>query len=99
MDLFSITLLILMIFGFAAMFWILKNQNKEHQTDDRGFMLLQNQMNEVVRTLDLKLGESTRSMQRQSTESARIIRDVTERLTKLDETNKQVVSFADQLQN
>ena len=99
MDLFSLLLLFVVIGGFAALFWALKNQNKEHKTDDRAFMLLQNQMNEVVRTLDLKLGESTRSMQRQSTESARIIRDVTERLTKLDETNKQVVSFADQLQN
>src|SRR3989338_5100208 len=38
-------------------------------------------------------------MQNQFGESAKIIRDVTERLTKLDETNRQVVNFADQLQN
>ena len=39
------------------------------------------------------------SLKHQSTESIKIIRDVTERLTQLDETNKQVVSFADQLQS
>jgi len=39
------------------------------------------------------------SLKHQSTESINIIRDVTERLTKLDETNKQVVSFADQLKS
>ncbi|PIR57704.1 MAG: DNA recombination protein RmuC, partial [Parcubacteria group bacterium CG10_big_fil_rev_8_21_14_0_10_38_31] len=36
---------------------------------------------------------------RQFGESAKIIRDVTERLVKLDETNKQVVNFADQLKS
>jgi DNA recombination protein RmuC len=40
--------------------------------------------------------ESVRS---QFGESAKLIREVTEGLTKLDETNKQVVSFADQLQS
>ena len=38
-------------------------------------------------------------MQSQFGESAKIIRNVTERLTKLDETNRQVVNFADQLKN
>jgi len=39
------------------------------------------------------------SIQTQFSESSKIIRDVTERLTKLDETNRQVVGFADQLQS
>jgi DNA recombination protein RmuC len=38
-------------------------------------------------------------MRVQFSESAKLIRDVTQGLTKLDETNKQVVSFADQLQS
>ncbi len=59
--------------------------------------MLQNQMNEMSRTVDIKLGESTKVIQRQFSESAKIIRDVTEKLTRLDETNRQVVNFADQL--
>jgi DNA recombination protein RmuC len=39
------------------------------------------------------------SMRVQLSESSKLIREVTQGLTKLDETNKQVVSFADQLQN
>jgi DNA recombination protein RmuC len=39
------------------------------------------------------------SVRNQFGESAKLIREVTVGLTKLDETNKQVVSFADQLQN
>jgi len=39
------------------------------------------------------------SVKTQLSESAKIVREVTEGLTKLDETNKQVISFADQLQS
>jgi len=38
-------------------------------------------------------------MRYQATETSRIIADITEKITRLDETNKQVVSFADQLKN
>jgi DNA recombination protein RmuC len=50
-----------------------------------------------------KISESVKhmndSVRVQFSESAKIIKDVTEGLTKLDETNRQVISFADQLQN
>ena len=53
--------------------------------------------------MDQKIGESTRQMndsvKSQLGESANLIREVTKGLVKLDETNRQVVSFADQLQN
>ena len=62
-------------------------------------LLLQHELQHVSRQLDEKLGESGRMMQNQFSESSKIIRDVTERLAKLDETNRQVMNFADQLQN
>ncbi len=71
--------------------------------DDGALVLMQNQLHELTRLLDSKLTESStnlhRSMQTQSSETNRIIRDVTERLTRLDETNKQVVGFTEQLQS
>lgn len=72
---------------------------KEEPKEDKALLLLQNQINELTRTLDIKLGESTKAIQTQFGQSARIIESVTERLTKLDETNRQVVNFADQLKN
>jgi len=51
---------------------------------------------------DRLMQSSTHSMkvlQDQSNTTATIIRDVTERLTKLDETNKQVLGFSEQLQS
>ena len=68
------------------------------------------QNNELRQELDRKLSETHRSNQDQfgqnakimqgiSSQSAKLIADVTEKLTKLDETNKQVVNFSAQLQN
>jgi len=71
-------------------------------------------MNELSRTVDRKVGDLTKtvdtkidassknvqdSMRDQMSKSFQLIKEVTQGLTKLDETNRQVVSFADQLQN
>jgi DNA recombination protein RmuC len=49
--------------------------------------------------LNFSAKEMHETIHYQATESSKVLRDVTEKLTKLDETNKQVVGFADQLQN
>jgi len=76
---------------------------KREEKKDMGLDLILQQLNELSRTVDTKLGESHKqvneSLKFHSSESNKIIRDVTERLTRLDETNKQVISFADQLQS
>ena len=65
------------------------------------FQLMLNQLNELQRTVDTKLGENEKSMREslihQSNQSAKIITDITERLTRLDEGNKQVIGFAEGL--
>ncbi len=75
----------------------------EKKEDDIGLKLILEQINNLNRTVDEKIGDSSKqmheSLKHQSSESFKIIRDITEKLTRLDETNKQVVSFADQLQN
>ncbi|MBI5794149.1 DNA recombination protein RmuC, partial [Candidatus Uhrbacteria bacterium] len=45
------------------------------------------------------LKESSSTLQNHFQHTTGIIRDVTERLTKLDETNKQVLGFSTQLQS
>ena len=61
-------------------------------------LMLQQQINQISQVLDNKLSESNKNAQFQFNQSAKIIGDVRERLAKLDETNRQVVGFADQLQ-
>jgi DNA recombination protein RmuC len=97
--LFLILILITLIAGIIGIFWFLKSQEAKKEGEKTGLSLIQNQMNEMARRLDFQLGKSNEAIQRQFIESAKNLREVTERLVKLDETNKQVVNFADQLKN
>ncbi|MCC7160622.1 DNA recombination protein RmuC [Candidatus Nomurabacteria bacterium] len=91
------------IFSFLLAYFIFGKKKENNTQNDTGLSLILTQLNELSRTVDSKLGESHKqvreSLQFHSSESNKIIRDVTERLTRLDETNKQVISFADQLQS
>ncbi|MSR76000.1 MAG: DNA recombination protein RmuC [Candidatus Ryanbacteria bacterium] len=78
--------------------WILLRGRKAGPPGE-SMLMLQSQISDIERKLDARLGESTRLIQSQGESSFKIIRDVTEKLTKLDETNRQVVNFADQLQS
>ena len=81
----------------GLLIYFLFNKKKTLPEDGQSLILLQNQVQEIVRTLDNKMSESSKIMQTQFGQSAQIIKEVTEKLTKLDETNKQVISFAEQL--
>lgn len=97
MEVVLLVLLVVLIalVGFVA--YTLVNQRP--QGSGEGIQLL----NERIAELQRAIGESTHrvqdSVQRQLSDTFKIVKDVTEGLTKLDETNRQVVSFADQLQN
>lgn len=86
---------ILAIFSFRS--------RRKGVPDDVALRLVLEQVNELSRTLEKKITESTKlvhdSVHGQLTESAKLIRDVTEGLTKLEERDRQVISFAEQLQN
>ena len=95
--------IIIAVLGGGILAYLLLTFGKSKKKEDSGLELVLGQINELSRTLDYKLGETHKemsdSLKYHSSRSNEIIRDVTERLTRLDETNKQVVSFADQLQN
>ncbi|PIP23956.1 MAG: DNA recombination protein RmuC [Candidatus Nealsonbacteria bacterium CG23_combo_of_CG06-09_8_20_14_all_38_19] len=86
---------IIVILGLATVIFLLLRKKEEKPNES--LLMLQQQLNNLSQVLDSKLSESHKSIQSQYSQSAQIIRDVTEKLTRLDETNKQVVGFADQL--
>ena len=95
-------IILVFLIANAALLWFLFKK-RQSDGDDQSLMMLQNQIQELGRNVDSKIGETSKQVQEsvraQLSESARIVKEVTEGLTKLDETNRQVVSFADQLQN
>ena len=90
------------LLGFAVLaYFLIDLKRKAEKPSGDGLNLILQQINELSRTVDTKISESHKimneSVQTQFSESAKLIKSVTEGLTKLDSTNQQVVSFADQL--
>ncbi len=60
---------------------------------------VETRLDKISETFQKSLSASSFTLQKQFKDSAAIIKDVTSRLTKLDETNTQVLSFSKQLQS
>lgn len=91
----------LIIAGFAAIIYFINQKFAElsqSKSDDKSVLLLQQQLAQVSEQLNKGLGESNKSAQEQFRASAGLIKDVTEKLSNLENTNKQVLGIADQLQ-
>ncbi len=71
---------------------ILDNTNKTR-------IEMQTQLEKVNEQLNRGMADSTKTLQQQFKQSSDIIKDVTSKLTQLDETNKQVVNFAEQMKS
>ncbi|MCX7589943.1 MAG: DNA recombination protein RmuC [Patescibacteria group bacterium] len=99
----NILLIILIILVLILLFLVFKKlyQNQNHQSENQALLLLQNQINDIIKTLDKKLGESTQVIYERMSESSKItkeiIKEVTQELTKLNEGQRQVNNLADQL--
>jgi DNA recombination protein RmuC len=75
----------------------LRKEIQQSNTDQR--KEVQEQLTGINEQLLKSLSDSSQTMQKQFKHTSSIVRDVTERLTKLDETNKQVLGFSEQLQS
>lgn len=99
MDTITFILFVVIIAALGLQIWILLRKKEEKGNDPAAFGMLQQQLNQVSQTLDSKLTESNRAMQQQFGQSFAVIKDVTQKLSELDNTNKQVMGFAEQLQS
>ncbi|MFH1890523.1 MAG: DNA recombination protein RmuC [Candidatus Kuenenbacteria bacterium] len=110
MSISQVILLIIVIAGFSIMFWLLsRKKEKDTGQDDKLKEMheeLSNIKDEMKGSLEKNLefiqkqsAQTSSILQRQSADTSKIVQDVTSKLEKLEATNKQVVGFADQLQN
>lgn len=100
MDLSVIVLGIIMVAGFIAVAVLIARLGKPGPGGSTESFLI---LNQTLQGMHQRLDESSKTLhqalQTQFGQSARIIRDVTDRLAKLDETNRQVLNFSEQLQH
>lgn len=102
-----IVLGVLIVGGFVVTIVILLQRIQKVEDKDSVHMLKTDlvEMNRSMASMQQHMGEKLdnsslrmqQSMQRQLSESARLVSDVSNRLTKLDETNRRVVDVADEL--
>ncbi|MDO8522513.1 MAG: DNA recombination protein RmuC [bacterium] len=100
-TLLIVLLLVVLVGGFA---WVLYTLKRTTKPEDGGAMvLLQQQMQELARTLDTRMSDSSRAMQenshRQFSESNRLIKEITTELTSVKEIGRQTQTYAEQLQS
>jgi len=98
--LLAISILVVAAVVIAGVFFLRREiRSSKTAGENTSFLMLQNQLNELNKSVDTKLGDSSKMLHQQHSESTKIIQNLTEKLTRLDETNKQVLNFSDQLRN
>jgi DNA recombination protein RmuC len=86
--------------GNSEMMRLLNSLRQEFaDSNHKGRMEMQQKLDSITSLMSKSQQEAAVNMQKQFSQSAIIIKDVTERLTKLDETNKQVLDFSKQMQS
>ncbi|MCX6792528.1 MAG: DNA recombination protein RmuC [Candidatus Falkowbacteria bacterium] len=103
-NLFIIILVIAALLVGALLIIIITLLKKSGQSTESGALMerlanLSEQSKEMKQVLDNKLSETHTVTRQQFSESSQLIKEVTEKLTKLDETNRQVINFSSQLQS
>ncbi|MDO8618239.1 MAG: DNA recombination protein RmuC [Candidatus Uhrbacteria bacterium] len=94
-------LIVLVVVGFAILFWLIVKLQRAQAPpmDPQALLLLQRQIETFNQDMKGSLTENVRQQQTASHQMTSAVRDVTERLVKIEETNKQVLSFSGQLEN
>lgn len=107
MDMVVIILLLVAALGLGFGLFVVASRLRELKQNS-GVELIKSdvtELNRTIATLQTVLGDKLErnattmqsSMQKQLTESMKLVGDVSQRLTKLDETNRRVVDVADEL--
>lgn len=100
-------LFVIIIFGFGVIIYVLNQRLKDLKNSSSVEMLKSDvtELSRGINSLQQAVGDKLErnnlsmqtSMQKQLSESAKLVSDVTQRLAKLDETNRRVVDVADEL--
>jgi len=99
-----ILIILILVLGAGLAFVIFKLSQKKNDTKDpESLTLLLQQMNELSRQVDTKLGatqkEMSESIKYQSNRSHELIKEITREITEVKKTGEQVMNFTEQLKD
>ena len=113
MEIILIILIVILIASLAALFIFFNQKLSQlagNKKEDQTSLLLFERIKELNQTMDSsikglnqtmdnKLSQSTQQMQTQFNQSISIVKGITEKIVELQQTNKQVMGFSEQLKN
>lgn len=113
MEIILIILIVILIAAVVGIFLAFNRKLGEMSAgkkEDQSFLMLQERIRELNQTMDssikglnqtvdTKLAQSTQQMQTQFNQSIGVVKGITEKIVELQETNKQVMGFSEQLKN
>lgn len=88
---------VVLIAGFWTIFRLLKHQREPDRSGDQSLLLIQNQINELRKSLEFKLGESTKEVHGGLLKSHEIAQNIIREVTKVSESQKQISGVSEQL--
>ncbi|MBP6942799.1 MAG: DNA recombination protein RmuC [Candidatus Buchananbacteria bacterium] len=98
-----IIILLIVIAALGGLFFMLNKKMTQlaiqtaPKDEGQSFLMIQERIKELNQTVDFKLADSTKQMQAQFGQTISMIREVTKTAAELQEGNKQVVNFAEQM--
>lgn len=102
METILLVLLILLLLGVGILQGVMFFRMSGGKKSD-SFVLLQQQLAELSRTMDEKVGKVGKdvsdSMYKQASDAQRLIRDITQEITSVKELGRQTATFAEQLKS
>ncbi len=81
------------------MFWFSRQSQRSPSIDSQALLLIQQRIDVLNQEMKGSLTESVRQQQTANFQMTSAVRDVTERLVKIEEVNRQVLGFSGQLEN
>jgi DNA recombination protein RmuC len=94
-------IIILLFVLIGAVLWIgsrLGAGNTAAPENSQSMLMIQQQINDLSKSLGDRMGDTHTAVRQSFAATANIVRDITEKMTRLDETNKQVLDVTGQLQ-
>ncbi len=100
MEIYLIIISVVFLAALGLVFWFFNRQSLMLHNEVRNLsQTVEGRFTSFSQTVDGKLNESARRLHDQYSENLKVIRKVTEKVTELQETNKQVMDFSQQLKN
>jgi len=93
-----VALILVLLAGFAVLAILIRRTSRGNAPDSQSLQLISNQMSDLRKELGDRMGETNQSVRQSFAASTGVVRDVTERMTKIEEISRQVLSETNELQ-